>query len=808
MSALGTKAFRDQLQNAQEKGRESGTVYGHSLLVRAIIPIRDGIRASIADMKSGKPGRSPIAAKYLEQLDAETAAFLAAKWVLDGITTKRRLQNAAISLAQAFEDEVRFRAFAAADQTDPVTGETRCLDAYVRKVRDGLNAQTSHYGHKRKVMVHSMTAKGVAWEEWSKSDKLHLGLKLIEIVEATTQVVERVMLVSRNKKEYYLAGTEVTLEWIKGKTAWAEVLCPRLQPMLIPPKDWESPVGGGYLRSWGPSGKLVKTRSKLYLEELFASDLNLVYSSLNAIQRTAWKVNPDVLKALTETWRATNHTIGDLPGREDEPKPAKPVDIETNKDARKLWRRAASAVVRSNQQLGSKRLMVDSTIRTAEKFKDEAELYFPYNLDFRGRVYSIPSGLNPQGHDIAKGLLSFAHGKALGDERAADWLAIHGANTFGFDKVSLEDRVNWVRENQHHIVGSAEAPLDYLWWEQADKPWQFLAFCFEWVGYLKQGLAFVSCLPIALDGSCNGLQHFSAMLRDPIGGAAVNLTPSDKPQDIYQTVADRLIEKLKADGCAMALAWLAFGITRKITKRPVMVVPYGGTRHSCRDYIIAAAKEHMLGIRSSGSAMGDVFRTESELFAASNYLAGLLWDAIGETVVAARDAMDWLQKVSQVVSKEDKPLNWTAPSGFKVQQNYPNVKSRTVKTQIAGALVYMNLREDLDSLDKRRQAQGISPNFVHSLDAAALTFTVDAAAACGIEAFSMIHDSYGTLAADTDTLRECLRQAFCQMYQFDVLENFRNEIQAGLPDGVELPPLPKKGSLDINQVLQSDFFFA
>ena len=51
----------------------------------------------------------------------------------------------------------------------------------------------------------------------------------------------------------------------------------------------------------------------------------------------------------------------------------------------------------------------------------------------------------------------------------------------------------------------------------------------------------------ALDGTCNGLQHYSAMLRDPVGGAAVNLRPSDTPADIYQTVADWVTDALQRE---------------------------------------------------------------------------------------------------------------------------------------------------------------------------------------------------------------------------------------------------------------------
>lgn len=832
MSALGTERFRSVLEDAREHGRETETGYGSRLLAASIVNISAGIQEYLRRAVSDRhAGGVPVALRYLRLLDFDAAAFLAAKGVLDGITKRRRLQATAVRIGRAFEDEVRFRAFARSEVTKP-DGTTESMDAYVAKLCLSLNGQTADYGHKRAVMVHSMTKMGVEWDAWPETAVFHLGSALIDTVISTTGIADITLLTNRKKSERYLVATEETRKWIERRAEWDEVMCPIFQPMVVPPKDWTSPREGGYLSSWGMSTNVVKTRKKEYIEELFTTDLTLVYSSLNSIQKTAWKVNTGVLAVQVEAWRQTAYEIGGLPAREDEPKPQKPVDIAENKEARKAWRRDASKVIRQNLKLASKRLMVDSTIRTAEKFKGERAIYFPHNLDFRGRIYSIPSGLTPQGHDVAKGLLTFAVGKPLETQRAADWLAIHGANLWGFDKVSLEARVQWVRDNQHHILESAKAPLDYLWWAKADngtKAWQFLAFCMEWAGFVREGLGFVSHLPIALDGSCNGLQHFSAMLRDPVGGAAVNLTPSAKPNDIYQTVADVLIVKLKADNSAMARAWLAFGITRKLTKRPVMVVPYGGTRHSCKDYILAYAKETLnktqdsevfcsreeASVSLSAAAhqhMADnkcgVFGTEKELFLACVYLSELMWDAIGETVVAARDAMGWLQKVSQVVSKEDKPINWTAPSGFKVLQAYPNTRARTVKTMIAGQVIQLNLSEDLPTIDKRRQAQGISPNFVHSLDASALTFTVDAATACGIDSFAMIHDSYGTLAADTDLLRECLRQSFCQMYQFDVLESFAHEIQKGLPDGVKLPPLPPKGSLDINEVLKSDFFFA
>ena len=230
----------------------------------------------------------------------------------------------------------------------------------------------------------------------------------------------------------------------------------------------------------------------------------------------------------------------------------------------------------------------------AARFKDEPRFFFPYQLDFRGRIYAVPSYLTPQGTDLAKGLLRFAEGKPLGTMQAVRWLAIHGSNCFGNDKVSLDDRHSWVLQHQQEILECAEDPFSHAWWHEADEPFCFLAFCLEWAGYVREGLDFVSHIPVAMDGTCNGLQIFSLILRDKVGGSAVNLLPAARPQDIYQIVADKVIGKLKTDAAdpdkdsivttkkgkafyspaKSAAILLDMGINRKTTKRQVMVLPY------------------------------------------------------------------------------------------------------------------------------------------------------------------------------------------------------------------------------------------
>ena len=59
------------------------------------------------------------------------------------------------------------------------------------------------------------------------------------------------------------------------------------------------------------------------------------------------------------------------------------------------------------------------------------------------------------------------------------------------------------------------------------------------------------------------------MLRDKKAGDLVNLLPSDKPKDIYQLVANSVIDKLKEHakvGRPYAQQWLDYGVKRSTTK--------------------------------------------------------------------------------------------------------------------------------------------------------------------------------------------------------------------------------------------------
>ncbi len=807
MLGVTVTRYRNQSVKAVENQLETSTKAGLHLLKGAIDPTVEAIEAYYTAIDSNR-GPKPIAYQHMTLLEPEIIAFLTAKSLLNSVTRRQSLTHAAFQVGQLIEDEARFR-FYNAEKAD-----------YYNAVYNRVKVKSS-YDYKRTVLVHSMSKAGLSWEAWAPADKVQLGKTLIDLFNQATQLVEIIEVrKGRKKTRYYVTATSKTLEWLDIENTRCELLAPTYFPMLVEPKDWTTPFDGGYTGVMAGRLQLVKSYNSAYLDELRNVEMPLVYSAVNQIQKTPWQINKPVLDVLETVWE-NNLEIGDLPSKDDRKPRACPFSKDLKPKAMteeqqaifKDWKREAASIYDANVINRSKRLLVSKVIYLANKFRDELSLYFPHCLDFRGRVYAVPHFLNPQGPDVSKALLTFAEGKPIGNETAANWLAIHGANVYGYDRVSLEERAQFIHEMKPTIQAIADDPLAHSDWTKADKPWQFLAFCFEWAGYLQEGYDFISHLPVALDGSCNGLQHFSAMLRDEIGGRAVNLIPSEQPQDIYQRVADVTTEKLEAlldnpEKRELAKTWLSLGITRSLTKRPVMILPYGGTRHACRQYIEEELRQ-LLKDRDNPFQLGE----RDRIFEASDFLAGIVWTSIGEVVVAARHVMDWLRKAASLAAKEGLPVNWSSPSGFPVQQAYRDVRTRRIKTKLAGSLirhVYLTIQEHLDTIDKRRQSNGISPNFVHSMDAAALHLYVNMASEYGIQAFSLVHDSYGTLAADTEISACCIREMFVRMYQDDVLGNFRTQLLELLSEknGQKLPPIPPQGNLDLEMVKQSAFFFA
>jgi len=797
--------FNNDLSNKKQTGTESATYYGHPLLKRAIEPFAISIEKFLRDSKKGYAGgRNNIATKLLCDVNAKQVAFLAAKAIIDRITTRSRLTDVAINIGQAIEDELKFSSFKA--QFPYLFKKVINEASDSRKVRRrNINAAANRYDK--------------SWVSWSKSQKLHVGLKLIDLfIDATNYANILTRRTRKNKSEKIIIPTQDVCEFIERNEGVASLLEPIYLPMVVPPEPWTSPKGGGYLTHWTRPLTLVKTMNRHYLEELedMTEEMAEVYEAINHIQSTPWTVNPFTL-VVFQMIHERGLNVAGLPSREDIPRPKHNLPdnpsgfTEDEKVRFKAWKKEATGVYEENVRLKSKRLQTAKIKAIAEKFAEYPYIYFPHQYDFRGRIYPVSMYLNPQGNSLAKGLLMFADGKPLGNEEAAAEFLIHGANCFGFDKASMQERIDWVSEHHDEILATANSPIDNFWWaKMADDSWCFLAWCNEYKGYIENGLEHVSYIPIQKDGSCSGLQHWSCALRDPIGASAVNIVPSDVPSDIYQTVIDKVKLKVQADthteNAEIAAKWLEFGMTRKTSKRCTMTRVYGSTLFSARSFIQEYITETTERRKQENREY--ISPLKGFEFEAAVYLARYVWDAINETVIAAKDGMDYLQICARQLAQENLPIIWSTLDGFPVMQNYPNTRSRQLDCKLGDKIIYLSIREEVrNKLDSRRQANGISPNWTHANDGCHLRMSVNLAAYNGVTHYSVIHDSFGCHAADIPMLNACIRQAFVDLYEdYDPLADFKSQTEKAA--NINLPPLPDKGDLDVKVVVNSEFFFA
>nr|WP_047575736.1 DNA-directed RNA polymerase [Methylobacterium sp. ZNC0032] len=828
MRSLGISRFRDQLEEARTEKQETRIQTIRRLLGHHHQAMVAGIEAFMAEAKSGKAGRKHSALKYCEMVgDVDLMAHMTLRVVLDGITSRETLTHVALNIASLLEDEVHFTQF-----------EEQAPDAFKAR-KKAVEKGGSDARRRRNAMLIPARKQGVELAEWGAREKLLFGQKLVEIMRTTTDLVDiERTFVSTTSSPIYVVATEATAEWIKAANSSAEWLSPTYLPTIIPPKPWTTPFDGGYWSGRVRRLLLVKTRNRQYLEELRNREMPTVYSALNALQETPWSVNKRVLEVMEHLW-STQSDLDFIPRDDKEDAPTRPLWLtpELTKETMtpdqlaqfRDWKKDAADVHARNIKQASRHRTFSRMLSVARKFKDHEEIYFPHNLDWRGRVYPCSLYLTPQGNDAQRGLLQFANSVPLTDEDGVLWLAVHGAGLWGVDKVSLEARRAWVEENEEEILAAARDPFEGRFWMEAEKPWEALAFCFDWLGWKTEGYAFQSQLPVQMDGTCNGLQNFSAILRDEVGGAAVNLVPADKPNDIYSTVAEvvaRMVEadldnttrilitrvvrnelgketKEKVEGpmvCELARGWHGH-INRKVTKRPVMTLAYGARLYGFKEMV-------MVDTVSKWKAKGD-FPFEGSGWQAADYMGKLIWDAVGEVVKAATGCMDWLQAAARVAASEGMPVLWTTPAGFLVQQAYHLPSEVRIKTHFENIRVRISLPGETQKIDTRKQASGISPNWVHSLDASHMQRTIERCHAMGLRSFCMIHDSYGTHAGNAQVMANALREEFVRMYsEQDVLAKFREDLLEQMPVGTELTELPPKGSLDLSQVLESPFFFA
>lgn len=790
--------------------------------------IEKNVLETVINKKKGiQPSYSKILKNYIVYYKNNlndfymTLAVQTLKVVINSVVAQQfLLSNISKKISDELHDEVELHAFM-----------TTVENADKRYSKEMNKRVGRHF--KKQFIFHAYQGNDFKFAEYPLKDMVSLGMHLIELLVETTDYFYIDNSQSVEKKIAELRPTEIFLQALQNSEDNSLARVVKYVPTIIQPKSWNGMFEGGYysynsvFMRYHPYIHNTKTL-KRYLARLNELDLAPIYSAVNRIQSTAYHINSYLLDVVGSILESGGNRAGIPQMKPYEKLPAFPYgdkEIEESEELQVLFKEHKKKMItmihKENQRQG-KALRCTMVYKLAKDFSRFETIYFPMNIDFRGRVYPIPTGLNPQGDDMTKGLLEYAFPKAVSSEDSLQWLMIHGAGLAGHDKICLDERIQWVQDNKDNIVNSVDNPIGYTWWQEQDKPFQFLAWCREYVNALAYMFAHNGSLigfechcVIAYDGTCSGLQHYSALLRDPVGGSAVNLVDHDKPSDIYQEVANKVLISVENDSHngtmedtdrkgnkipgtkAIAEAWLAHGITRKVCKRPVMTLAYGSGKYGFGDQIF----EDTTKDNPFFNGVGD--------FRAARYMASKVWETVQTTVVSATQGMSFLKELANELASDNMPVEWITPLGLPVQQMYLDLHTECFRLRFGGASVryriYVTEPKEGEDTDKKKQVSGVAPNFIHSLDATHLMMSVNACK--NVSNFTTVHDSFGTSLGEAEELRGVIRQQMVKLYsENEPLKDFKAHAEELLGRHIDID-LPRKGTLDINSILSSKFVF-
>ena len=465
--------------------------------------------------------------------------------------------------------------------------------------------------------------------------------------------------------------------------------------------------------------------------------------------------------------------------------------------------------------------------------------WLPIYMDFRGRVYPRTRTVSYQGGDLQKSLLMFGptNSEAFRDApEYVKWGVIrHMHGLYGkYDKCSKEEQMErWFGYNHFQP-------------EEADQPLQFAAhknlMAHNW-----------NSIPVQLDGTCNGLQHISAMFRDEVAAPYVNLCDRETPQDIYGKVAeivkDRLLQaSINLEDWAQRFLFSNVNIDRKLCKKPVMTLPYGATLQGVEEFIyegllaqkpLATPWREVLtysfdrwvpddGARASGYlAYGDRELARHPLFKSdAKKLARLVWDAISEALPKAMAAMSAFRGIAKHIGEN--AIEWnTGVSDRSLRVVQAKSKAAIARIRLKGLHLPQSVRSiqtirGKGEIDKTYHRSGIIANFIHSCDADHMARTMREFRQQGGTCFGAAHDCFMARPSEIRQLHAAIRGSFIEkystfddhpLYQAVVIKDIKGKVQAAYRNWFELASsvgvsFPEFGSFPIGSVITSQWFFS
>jgi len=216
-----------------------------------------------------------------------------------------------------------------------------------------------------------------------------------------------------------------------------------------------------------------------------------------------------------------------------------------------------------------------------------------------------------------------------------------------------------------------------------------------------------------------------------------------------------------------------------------MTLGYGGTAYGMGQQIIEDTRDMSVYLRDKEHLWGAM-------------LGDLVFETCYEKLLGPAALLRMFQDVAMRANERGEFLSWLSPiTNFPVVQGYRKPIDKRTKLKYADEELKVSVQAwEEATLDKDSQKTGAAPNIVHSLDAVHLSMIVHSAP----YPVSVVHDSFGCHAGNMEEMFKLVREEFVNLYKVDPIVNILQQLKSE-------DLLPKRGNLDISEIIKSDYAF-
>ena len=340
----------------------------------------------------------------------------------------------------------------------------------------------------------------------------------------------------------------------------------------------------------------------------------------------------------------------------------------------------------------------------------------------------------------------------------------------------------------------------------------------------------VVSIPVVVDASSNIYQHASCLAQDPEMALAVNVLPNEdkSPTDIYQKVADKVAEMWEKENPFTSIGLdesemkevMKFALNRNAAKKPVMTIGYGSEKFA----IVPTFLTH--NGQKGGIHEWAMFRTsdkselsreeeydlkskypedsnkkerdkiaKSRMIAHPNSVLGKIRDNIPRGYhydVASIIVESYIKAINEVLKghsvlksslgsirtlitlsqqKEDF-VSWELNDGSKIRNIVFEKMEDDPTDPWKGTQAYeesqfrFSIKLHTDERSSNKEATGLPPNFVHSIDACHMrAFVENFSRETSSKSIWSVHDAFGSHPNHIDKLSEIVVRTFFETHQ-------------------------------------------